>query len=116
MGHFLIMPLSHSVSEMTARKWWWWWRWWGWRLFFYISPKLSDADTMVLKRTDQETSHDGPDSISRAVHTGITCYVVRGLVRGRALTCLKMIDELRTINSGSISAYSVFVTDAKPNL
>jgi len=41
----------------------------GW-LLFYISPKLSEVDKKVLKRTIQETSHDGPDGNNRAVKLG----------------------------------------------
>lgn len=53
MGNFWIVSLFHSASEMKARKWWlWWWRWGGG--FIYISTKLSEADTKVLKRTNQE--------------------------------------------------------------
>jgi hypothetical protein len=116
MGHSLIMLVLYSVSEMMARKWlwWWWWRLEGWEVIFYISPKLSDADNKVLKTTNLETSHDGPGSISRAVHVGITCYVVRGLVRGRTLTGLRVINEMRTVNSDGISACFCFPTDAKP--
>jgi len=40
---------------------------------FQLSRNHSDTDTTVLKRTIQETSLDGPDGISRAVHAGITC-------------------------------------------
>jgi hypothetical protein len=110
MVHFLITPLLHSVSEMTGRKW----RLEGGEVIFYISPNVSDADSKVLKCTDQETSHDSPGSISRAAHVGITSYVERGLVRGRALTGLRMINEMRTVNSDSISACFCFPADAKP--
>jgi len=41
---------------------------------------------------------------------------VRVRVRGLALICPKMINELRTINSDSISAGFVFPTGAKPKL
>ena len=42
-------------------------------VFFYLSSDHSDIDATVFKRKIQETSHDGPDGISRAVHAGIIC-------------------------------------------
>jgi len=41
--------------------------------YYFISSNISEVHTKILKRTNQETSLDGPVSINRAVHFGINC-------------------------------------------
>jgi hypothetical protein len=73
------------------------------KVFFNISPKISDTDTKVLQRTIQEICHDVPDGISRQSKLASGCLVVLVRVCGRALIGFKMINELRKINSERIS-------------
>ena len=76
----------------------------GGEFYFSISPNLSNANTKVLKRTNQEYTQDGPDGISRAVHAVID-HLLNGACQC-AWTCFdtsEMINELRTMKNEVIS-------------